>query len=206
MLLLIPTAGEAARLLDGPCPEGEDPIATHVGDLEVHAALCGFGPVAAAALSAIAVARHRPDRCFLAGVAGTYDATRLPIGGVLRATEVRMADVGRGHGATQVSPSGLGFPQAPRAGDREAVGETLLLGPGPVAAHAIPGPLLTVAAASASPEDAEDRRTTSPGVLAEDMEGFAVALACRRLRTPLTILRGISNEAGESERVRWDLE
>jgi futalosine hydrolase len=42
-----------------------------------------------------------------------------------------------------------------------------------------------------------------PAAVAEDMEGFAVALACRLAGVPLTIIRGISNTAGDRDHARW---
>ena len=44
-----------------------------------------------------------------------------------------------------------------------------------------------------------------PGAVAEDMEGFAVALACRLTGVPLAIARGISNEVGDREFERWQI-
>jgi futalosine hydrolase len=41
--------------------------------------------------------------------------------------------------------------------------------------------------------------------VAEDMEGFAVALACRLVGVPLDIVRGISNDAGDRDKVRWQV-
>ena len=38
---------------------------------------------------------------------------------------------------------------------------------------------------------------------AEDMEGFAVAMACALNETPLRIVRGISNEVGDREPANW---
>jgi futalosine hydrolase len=35
------------------------------------------------------------------------------------------------------------------------------------------------------------------------MEGFGVALACRLAGVPLTIIRGISNTAGDRDHARW---
>ena len=39
--------------------------------------------------------------------------------------------------------------------------------------------------------------------MAEDMESFSVAVACTMARIPLTIVRGISNIAGDRDKVRW---
>ena len=47
------------------------------------------------------------------------------------------------------------------------------------------------------------RRGLFPDAAAEDMEGFAVALACRLAGVPLSIVRGISNTAGDRDPARW---
>ena len=41
---------------------------------------------------------------------------------------------------------------------------------------------------------------------AEDMEGFAVATACRLANVPLSIIRGISNVAGDRDHRRWEID
>ena len=41
--------------------------------------------------------------------------------------------------------------------------------------------------------------------MAEDMEGFGVALACRLGGVPLGIVRGISNDAGDRDKSRWQI-
>ena len=47
------------------------------------------------------------------------------------------------------------------------------------------------------------RRDRYPQAAAEDMEGFAVALACRHAGMELTIIRGISNLAGQRDVKQW---
>lgn len=195
MLIIVPTAREAERLFDGPVPTCEMPVTTRVGDTEVQAALCGFGPAAAGALAAIALARAGAGGTLLAGICGTFDVDRLPVGGLFEATAVRMHGIGRGESA---------FPQAPAGEGREAIGDRL-----PVAAagaaDAARGELLTVAAPPEGAEGATSRRATYPEVLAEDMEGFAVALACARLGRSLAILRGASNVVGATAGWEHDL-
>jgi futalosine hydrolase len=63
--------------------------------------------------------------------------------------------------------------------------------------------LLTACAASATAADVARRTSLFPVAAAEDMEGFGVALACRLAGVPLTIIRGISNTAGDREHARW---
>lgn len=195
MLIIVPTAREAQHLFDGPLPSGETPVRTRVGEVEVDAALCGYGVAAAGVLAAIAVARAAPERVALVGICGTFDEQRLPVGGLFEAEEVRMHGIGRGAGEGHVGPAKTGFPQAPGNGIHGAVVDRLPVGARSVGAGTR-GVLLTVAASAARPEEAAWRRAAHPDALAEDMEGFAVALACARLRAPLTILRGASNVVG----------
>ena len=65
--------------------------------------------------------------------------------------------------------------------------------------------LLTVCAAAASDEDVRLRKQTFPAAAAEDMEGFAVAFACRLRGVPVGIIRGISNTAGDRDTSRWQV-
>src|SRR6185436_11987576 len=160
--------------------------------------LCGFGPVSAAAHAALWVASLAPRRVLLVGIAGTLAPGRAEVGSASAFGRVRLDGVGVGSGAAFAPPSVVGFPQW-EGGPGERIDETLELGGGP------PRELLTVCAASASPEEAEARARRYPEALAEDMEGFAVALACRRSRVPLVIVRGISNVAGERDRRAWQV-
>ncbi len=66
--------------------------------------------------------------------------------------------------------------------------------------------LLSVCAASGCVSEAESRSLAYPDALAEDMEGFGVAAACRLAGVPLQIVRGISNQAGDREHGRWQIE
>jgi futalosine hydrolase len=148
------------------------------------AEIVGFGPVLAGVRTARLLALERPRRVVLAGVAGTYDARRLPVGSVLRATEVRREPVGRAEGARTRGARALGFDAGP---------ERIRLPARP----RLPG---TVAGALQSVARAGQERTVPRGVLAEDMEAHAVALACLEAGVPLVVLRGISNVVGTPRR------
>ena len=45
-----------------------------------------------------------------------------------------------------------------------------------------------------------------PDAVAEDMEGFGVAVACYFGGVPLQIIRGISNRAGDRDKRNWDID
>jgi futalosine hydrolase len=165
--------------------------------------LCGFGPVAAAARTAALIAAYAPARVLLVGIAGRLDA-RLDIGAAYRFDRVACYGVGAGSGDGFVPAEALGWSQWPGdpASPAAAVGDVIDL-PADVGRVAADGLLLTVCAASATAEDVARRTKLFPAAVAEDMEGFAVALACRLAGVPLTIIRGISNTAGDRDHSRW---
>jgi len=184
-LLLVPTAEELARLR--PLPPGL-----------ALCAVCGFGPVAAAARAAELLARLEPRRALLVGIAGTYDENELAIGRAACFAEVALDGVGAGSGERFQGPRELGLPQW--TGPPAIVDRLPLATPAGVPRKPL---LLTACAAAASSAEARARRARFPGALAEDMEAFAVAFACARARVPLTVVRGASNTAGDRARERW---
>jgi len=188
LLLLVPTALELERLLD---QGGYDPSQARVE-------VCGFGPVAAAARTATLLERHKPQRALLVGIAGTFDADRFAVGTATSFGDVALEGVGVGEGPRFIAPPALGFPQWPGSLDTtpHPIADRIALeGDGPL--------LLSTCAASDSPAHAAVRRAHFPECVAEDMEGFAVALACALARVPLTIVRGASNIVGDREPSNW---
>ena len=166
--------------------------------------LCGFGPVAAAARTAALIAAYAPARVLLVGIAGRLDA-RLDIGAAYRFDRVACYGVGAGSGDGFVPAEALGWSQwlGDPADPAAVVGDMIHLPMDVVGRGLAHGLLLTVCAASATAEDVARRTKLFPAAVAEDMEGFAVALACRLAGVPLTIIRGISNTAGDRDHSRW---
>ncbi len=72
-------------------------------------------------------------------------------------------------------------------------------------ANARLGPLLTVAGVTSEASLAQRRRGRFDA-LAENMEGYALALASRRLGIRAAEIRGISNMAGVRDLSRWNLD
>lgn len=191
-LLLIPTDLELRRFLDlGGLPPG-------LAQVE----LCGFGPLAAAARSAQLIARLRPARVLLLGIAGAYDTVAHPVAEAFEFADVAVEGIGVGSGAELMSPPELGFPQWPGSDVGES-GRRIDVRL-PLAAGESDGPLLlTTCAASAHQEQAALRREHFPDAVAEDMEGFGVAMACSLAGVPLRIVRGISNQVGDRDSGNW---
>ena len=172
--------------------------------------LCGFGLVAAAALTAQIIADLRPERVLLVGIAGTFSCN-LPVASATAFDEVACYGIGAGSGEEHRTAGDMGWNHV---GGR--VSDTNIRGP--VIADAITlqeprsaGPvdqscqLLSVTAVSADSKETAIRRQRFPRAMAEDMEGFAVAMACRLAAVPVTVVRGISNEVGDCNVANWQI-
>jgi futalosine hydrolase len=168
-LVLVPTELEARRL------------ALRHEPLE----LCGFGLARAGVGAMHAIARHRPQRVVLAGVAGSYDTALAPIGAVLAPRMVRCHGVGVG----DRTPAQLGFADSDEA-----------------ALDGQDGLALSVARASESLDEARSRSTAEPRAVLEEMEGYAVALAAMTAEIPCMMLRAVSNMAGDRDVAGWSLD
>ena len=196
-LILVPTAVERHTL---------EPLLSPLCKAGSELELCGFGPVAAAARTAHLLADRRPSRVLLLGIAGSLD-DRLAVGTACRFSEVACFGVGVGSGRDFVRAGDLAWHQWPGDPRSESspIGDRLpCFAAPPSQTHRAPL-LLTSCAASACADDARARKAMFPEAMAEDMEGFAVALACRLRGVPLDIIRGISNVAGDRDKSRWQV-
>jgi futalosine hydrolase len=193
-LVLVPTDVERLALA---------PIVARALGHDDRLELCGFGPVAAAARTAALLARHRPARVLLVGIAGRLD-DRLTLGSAYRFERVACFGIGAGSHDGFVPAAQLGWPQWPgdQADGSPVIGDVIACGTDRVAKPNAEL-LLTACAASATAADVLARRRFHPEAAAEDMEGFAVAFACRMAGVPLDIVRGISNVAGDRDHSRW---
>ena len=204
-LILVPTEMERRRL---------DPILAPAMTQGCRVALCGFGPVAAAARTAQLLAEHAPERVLLVGIAGRLD-DRLVVGAAYQFERVACYGVGAGSGGEFVPAGAMGWHQwpgdadgtSPHGGDPigDEIGGLTCLQAGDGNRGGRSNLLLTVCAAAASDEDVRLRKQTFPAAAAEEMEGFAVAFACRLRGVPVGIIRGISNTAGDRETSRWQV-
>jgi futalosine hydrolase len=198
-LVLVPTERERGIV---------EPLVTAACGGGVRIELCGFGPVVAAARTAQLIAEHRPDHLLLVGIAGRF-TERLAIGQAYAFERVACHGVGAGSGDAFVTAEAMGWPQWPDDGPdrRPRIGDVL-----PCTSNALPAAapradlLLSVCEASAGEADVRSRLRLYPDAEAEDMEGFAVAAACRLAGVPLDIVRGISNATGDRDISRWQIE
>jgi futalosine hydrolase len=203
-LILIPTDMER---------RGLEPMLAAATAQGCRVELCGFGLVAAAARAAQLLAEHKPERVLLVGIAGRLD-DQLAIGNAYRFDRVACYGIGAGSGGDFVPAAALGWQQwpgdatgmlPPTEGQRgDQIGDLIsCTAVGDIGGRA--DLLLTVCAAAANAEDVRLRLQAFPGAVAEDMEGFAVAFACRLRGVPFDIVRGISNRAGDRDKARWQV-
>lgn len=197
-LVLVPTERERGLI---------EPVLEAACGGQVHLAVCGFGPVVAAARAARLIAEHRPTQVLLVGIAGRF-ADRLTIGAAYSFARVACHGIGAGSGDAFIPAEPLGWPQWPGEGVDSAlrIGDTLPCSSGGPAAAPRAGLLLSACSASASEADVSARLRLFPDAVAEDMEGFAVAAACSLGGVPLDIVRGISNTAGDRDLSHWQID
>jgi hypothetical protein len=97
-LILVPTEMERRRL---------EPVLAPAMAQGCTVALCGFGPVAAAARTAQLLAEHAPERVLLVGIAGRLDE-RLAVGSAYRFERVACFGIGAGSGSEFVPAGAMG--------------------------------------------------------------------------------------------------
>ena len=196
VLVLIPTEFELEKLR----PLLADSVARADGLILT----CGFGPIVAGIRTTQLLALCNPRAVVLLGIAGAM-GPQLPIGTATAFSRIACYGIGAGSGLDFETASDLGWPQwiDPEFGESfgDVIETTAESDPGASAGSM----LLTVCAASGSTEDVAHRLSKFPHADAEDMEAFSVALACRMARIPLTVIRGISNLAGDRNKTNWNV-
>lgn len=204
-LLLIPTDFERRLLL----PQLSLTDLTDDKSQSVVVELCGFGLAASGILATRHIIRHQPDQVVLAGIAGAL-STNLTIGHACTFQRVAVHGIGAGEGPDFQSAGQLGWPQVSVTEQHSQIGDVLALKvcqseltSGAPMQNAAGQMLLSVCAASASERQAEHRRRLFPQAVAEDMEGFSVAMACQLAGLGCYIVRGLSNFAGDRDHQNW---
>ncbi len=198
-LILIPTELERRflrRWMDGFDRRGDCiDVSKSTAELE----LCGFGLVAAAARTVQLIAERRPTRVILVGIAGAL-AAEAEVGSAIEFASVAVDGIGVGDGESFANAASMGWPHWQTPDSSLSIGDRIDLREGGGAV------LLSVCAASADAKHAARRRHVYHDAIAEDMEGFGVAMACKLMNVPLRIVRGISNIAGNRELKTWQID
>ena len=143
--------------------------------------VCGVGPVEAAAATAHAIALDRPDAVVHVGVAG---GRGIAPGTLVVGTRAVYCDL-----SAEIPVESSLEP------DEKLLAAVL---------GALPGARGLVIGTSAAVDGPCAAATHDIGV--EGMEGFAVLRACARAGVAAVEVRAISNELGERDRARWQIE
>lgn len=181
--------------------------------------LCGFGPVAAGVMASRAIARHEPSFVINVGIAGAFQATAVLGKSSIFDTFVQ-GELGVRLAEEPLHCEPLSFPQWQGATSAEVSigGHEILKGRWPgssqvesdalrakFASRVARGPMLSVSSASGDPTVAEYRHKKFPSVVAEDMESYAIAFACRIAQVPFLAVRGFSNHVGDRKVQNWKM-
>jgi len=175
-----------------------------VGPSLVRLVALGVGVVSAALNLGRLAALGLPEAAIMVGSAGALPGSGCGMGDLVAADEEILAELGLlvGPGQGDVREMGLAGLVQKVALDPSLVGEVTAAAES--AARVRRGNLLTVVGVSAQPEQAEARARRFQA-LAENMEGYALALAGRCFGFRTAEIRGISNRAGDRDKSRWDL-
>jgi futalosine hydrolase len=185
LLFLVPTEFErnlVSDLLDeGPFEQG-------------RVAISGWGLVQAGIRTLKFLEELRPSQVWVIGIAGSY-SEKLRIGEAYEFTQIVSYGIGVGCGELYQHPVDLGWPVEPNYPEIiEVSGAT----------SDQQRRLLSVCAASTNDEEVRWKLSRYPNALAEDMETYSIAAACRACQVPLRVVRGISNRAGDRDKTRWN--
>lgn len=219
LILATATASEMRAVLTGfngrgrvgcVMPEEGQPVVSPVNECECILLVTGVGPVNAAfQLGRTLAANKRIEGVVNLGIGGSFDMEKAPLcHGVLVDSET-WPDYGLAT-TEGTSAEALRFPL--HQDDADTVWNRIDLAPVAslhtlglsVPAHSAIGGALTVAAASGHPARAEEM--CAHGALIENMEGFALALGCRKAGLPFVEYRIVSNRVGSRAAVDWALD
>ncbi len=213
-LLLVPTAMERERLISALSARGDGGAAL-LDTTRIE--ICGFGLVAAAAMTMRHLLQYRPRHVILAGIAGSL-GPECEVGSAYWFGDVICDGIGVGTEESFLSATALGWNHIDADASGAPLGDCLGLHlPESSTEEARMYGLVSRCAASASLAAAKvaqqraeqtcigSATVSSRSFAAEDMEGFAVALACRIASVPLSIVRGISNVAGDRNHTVWQV-
>jgi futalosine hydrolase len=184
----------------GRCPQYIAAVGPHL----VRLVALGVGVVSAALNLGRLAALGLPEAAIMVGSAGALPGSGCGLGDLVVAEEEILAELGVlvEPGQGEVGEMGLEGLVQRVALDRRLVDEVIAaVEP---AAGVRRGTLLTVVGVSAQPDQAEARARRFQA-LAENMEGYALALAGRCFGFRTAEIRAISNHAGDRDKSRWDL-
>ena len=178
-----------------------------VGAREVTLLVSGPGMANAAMAAALGCRECRPDLVVNIGVCGVYRDFADMLGVPVVGTAACFADTGVVDAAGFTSLGDMSLPVAAGMPDAALYRRVELTADG-FDTNLRQGSFCTVASITGTLEAARGMRArwaALAGLLCEDMESAAVALAAYRMGCRCSVVRGISNCCGERDHRRWRL-
>ena len=174
------------------------------GDQRLRFGVIGINIASASLALGFFLSKEKPEAIILVGSAGALPGSGLEVGDAVVADSEILAELGvvAGPGIGDIRPLDQAHMDQEIPFDR-SLGDDLFTAAAR-SGHVTRGRLLTVVGVSASQDQAEARAKRFQAV-AENMEGYAVALAGRSLGIKAAEVRGISNRAGDRDKANWDL-
>jgi futalosine hydrolase len=173
--------------------------------MRVGLGVTGVGIASACVSLGVFLSVWASPRAVMVGSCGALPGSGLELGDLVVGSSETFSELGVVDGPGTAKPdtlSSMGLEQEIALG--AGLGGLLLEACHRVARARLGG-LLTVAGVSATRAQARARGRRF-GTLAENMEGYALALAARRMGVEASEVRGVSNMAGERDKALWDLE
>ena len=199
--LLIAAAG--ARLKGRVC--GSPWFSGAVGNCAVNLGVTGVGVASACMTLGALCTLHRPDLMVMVGSAGSLPDSGLGPGDMVVAETEILAEQGVVSGPGIGDARHMRLPGIMQEIQLDQPISTRLLDHASNLGKGVYGRSLTVVGVSADVHQAGDRAGYFRA-LAENMEGYALALAGERFGFRTAEIRGISNAAGDRDKSRWDLD
>ena len=172
-LLLVPTKFELESI--------QHAIEPHAN---IEARICGFGLVESTCTTMLNIRETRPTEVVLCGIVGSFGRESIGLGETVCFDSVSQYGIGSVHEQYSL-PTELGF-QDPgtQAFPLNTTGTVRCA-----------GSLVSVTCAGMFSRDEILKKY--PSAVAEDMEGYGVAVAASKFNIPLTVIRSISNVVGQ---------
>lgn len=170
---------------------------------KIRLGITGVGVTSAALALGAFFTLDRPDMALMVGSAGALPESGLAVGDLITAETEILSELGVARSAGIGDAAPLKLPDMPQEIAFDPPLTRRLAEASASVAPARCGKVLTVVGVSARPEQALDRARHFHAV-AENMEGYALALAGKRFGIPAAEVRGISNAAGDRDRNLWD--
>ena len=176
-----------------------------LGGHGVSLGVTGVGVAAACITLGAFCGMAQPDFMVMVGSAGSLPGSGLAVGDMVVAETEILSELGVVSGPGMGDAHPMNLPGLMQEIQLDKSFSSLLLDYAMNMGKTTYDKTLTVAGVSANEDHARARAVTFNAV-AENMEGYALALAGKRFGIPTAEIRGISNRAGDRDKSHWDFQ